>query len=114
MLGATQIAIRAFWTTLVIGLALLSGGCAKSPPRSPIKQYRLHGVVVRVDQSAHLITIKHEKIEGWMVAMTMEFPVRPKNEWLQLSPGTEITATVFVQDLDYWVGDIKTQPSNQK
>jgi len=91
----------------------LSGGCTKSPP-PPIKQYRLHGVVVRVDQSAHLITIKHERIEGWMASMTMEFPVRPKNVWLQLSPGTEIAATVFVQDFDYWVGDIRTQPSSQK
>ena len=104
--------IRISATLLFIALALMHGGCARSPPPSPIKQYRLHGVVVRVE--GHLVAIRHEKIEGWMEAMTMEFPVRPQEELLRLAPGTEITATVFVQDLDYWIGDIKTGPSNQR
>jgi Cu/Ag efflux protein CusF len=41
-----------------------------------------------------------------MEAMTMEYPVREKAEFAKLHVGDRITATVFVQDLDYWVGHI--------
>jgi Cu/Ag efflux protein CusF len=113
-LSRARMTLRVSATLPVIGLALVFGACGKAPSASPIKRYRLHGVVVRVERQTHLVAIKHERIEGWMGAMTMAFPVRPQEELLKLSPGIEITATVFVQDLDYWVGDIKTGPGNRK
>ena len=72
-------------------------------------KYQLHGVVVRLDQQARTVTVKHEEIKGWMEAMTMEFPVPSKEEFARLSRGQTIRATVFVRDLDYHLGDIQIE-----
>ena len=72
----------------------------------PITKYKLDGVVVGLDPKAHLAKIKGQKIEGWMEAMTMEYSVKDHAEFDSLHVGDHITATVFVQDLNYWVGEI--------
>jgi Cu/Ag efflux protein CusF len=78
------------------------------PERGAVeKKYQLHGVVVRLDQQLHTATIKHAPIVGWMEAMTMEFPVPSKEEFAQLHVGQTISATVFVRDLDYHIGEIR-------
>jgi Cu/Ag efflux protein CusF len=41
-----------------------------------------------------------------MEAMTMDYPVKDANEFATLHVGDHITATVFAQDLNYWVGEI--------
>jgi Cu/Ag efflux protein CusF len=71
------------------------------------KKYQLKGVIVRIDSQQHTATIKHGPIEGWMEAMTMEFPVPSKEEFAALKVGQQIRATVFVRDFDYHVGDIR-------
>ena len=92
-------------------LVLLFTSCAKMPDRVAVeKKYQLHGVVIRVDQQARSATIKHEEIKGWMEPMTMEFPVPSQEEFARLSRGQTIDATVFVQDLDYHIGEIKIEP----
>jgi Cu/Ag efflux protein CusF len=53
--------------------------------------------------------IKHEVVDGWMEAMTMEFPVRDEAEFSKLAEGKRIKATVEVQDLDYWLTSIEPQ-----
>lgn len=50
--------------------------------------------------------IRHEKIEGWMDAMTMAFPLGDPGEASSLHPGDQITAAVFVKGQDYWIGEI--------
>jgi len=51
-------------------------------------------------------SIAHEKIEGWMEAMTMEFPVPGEEDFARLKEGAVIRATVNVNDLNYWLTDI--------
>ena len=93
-----------------LGVLLFSISCARMPQRgTEEKKYQLHGVVVRVDNQAQTATIKHQKIKGWMEAMTMEFPVPSKEEFARLSRGQTIRATVFVSDLDYHVGDVQIE-----
>jgi len=75
------------------------------------KKYQLHGVIVRLDPQAQTAMIKHGPIVGWMEAMTMEFPVPSKDEFARLSKGQTISATVFVRDLDYHIGEIKIESS---
>jgi Cu/Ag efflux protein CusF len=79
---------------------------AKPASNAPIEQYKMVGDVVQVDLPGHLAKIKHEKIEGWMEAMTMDYPVKDPHELESLKAGDHITATVFVQDLNYWIGEI--------
>ena len=42
-----------------------------------------------------------------MKAMTMEFPVKDEAEFAKLSEGAKFEAKVHVQDLDYWLTEIK-------
>ena len=79
-------------------------GCAKEPP---VHRYALRGEIVKIDAAAHTATIKHEKIDGWMEAMTMEFPVKDPKEFATLRVRDNISATLFVSDAGvYWIGDI--------
>src|ERR1700722_7450346 len=90
-----------FLSILLLTFAL----CAcKDGPLPPVKQYKLDGVVVSLDPQGHIAKIKGEKIEGWMDAMTMEYPVKEGLDTLHV--GDHINATVFVQGLDYSLGDI--------
>jgi protein SCO1/2 len=89
---------------VLLAIFLLIAGCAKEVPAH---RYSLRGEILRLDPAAHTATIKHEKIDGWMEAMTMEFPVRDSKEFAALRTGEHITATVFVTDSGpYWVSDI--------
>ena len=67
----------------------------------------MHGVIQSVDAGAKTVTVKHDKIEGFMGAMTMEYPVKDPGELASLRKGETIDATVFVQDADFWLGEIK-------
>jgi Cu/Ag efflux protein CusF len=89
--------------TLLLALALLAG-CAKQAPE---KRYTLTGDIVGVDPKTRMAMIKGDKIEGWMEAMTMEYPVKDSSEFAKLAAGDRITATVFVGEANYHIGDIK-------
>src|SRR5258707_30709 len=91
------------FTVLIVSLAALSG-CAKSPP--PAKEYVLKGEVLKVDPAGQLITVNGEKIEGWMDAMKMEYPVKDKQEFQKLKVGDRVTAKVVVQGTDYWLAGV--------
>jgi len=75
--------------------------------QEPLKQYPMRGSVIRVDPEGHLATIKSQKIEGWMEAMTMDYPVKDPADLAKLRAGEAIQATVFVQGLNYWVGGVR-------
>lgn len=97
-----------FLPILLLTVALCACKEKSAPPVShaPIEHYHLDGVVVSLDAQAHLAKIKGEKIDGWMEAMTMDYPVKDPQEFALLHPGDHITATVYVQDLNYWLAGI--------
>jgi len=83
------------------------GACKeKHASSAPVERYKLDGVVVSLDPQAHLAKINGQKIEGWMDAMTMEYPVNDRAEFGTLHVGDHITATVLVQGLNYSLGEI--------
>ena len=86
--------------TLLAALA----GCAKAPP--PAKEYVLTGVVLKLDPAGQLVTVKGDKIEGWMEAMTMDYPVKDKREFQKLKAGDNVSAKVMVQGTEYWLGEL--------
>ncbi|MCC6365101.1 MAG: copper-binding protein [Bryobacterales bacterium] len=92
-------------------LTLLAVSCGKKEePAGPVKEYRLTGVVVSYDADRKVALIRHEKIEGLMEAMTMEFPVRDERAASKLVPGQRITARLFQResDYEYWISGIET------
>lgn len=102
---------------LFAGLACLLtiGACssAKPPSTEPEKHYQLIGQVKVLNQKDQTATIQHQAIGDWMGAMTMEFPVRSKQEFDQLHVGDKIIATVNVKGLDYDISGIRPQPAPQ-
>ena len=58
------------------------------------------------DQTA---TIKHGAIPEWngMGPMTMDYQIPSKADYAKLHTGDHIKGTVFVQDQEFWVGDIQ-------
>jgi hypothetical protein len=93
-----------FLSILLLALAL--GACRAPQEKLPIEQYKLDGVVVSLDPQGHVAKINGQKIEGWMEAMTMEYPVKDRSEFDALHIGDHITATIFVQGLNYSLGEI--------
>jgi Cu/Ag efflux protein CusF len=95
-------------------ILLTLAACQKNAPPEPVKEYQLRGEVVSVNPQDQLATLKHEKIEGWMEAMTMEYPVKDKEEFSKLRPGEKIQAKVYVQGTNYWISGITEQPPDSK
>jgi Cu/Ag efflux protein CusF len=76
-------------------------------PAPEVKHFSMHGQIIRLDEKDKLATIKHDKIEGWMGAMTMDYPIKEK-DFSTLHEGDKIDATVDVQGLDYSLSNIHT------
>ena len=102
---------------IAITLLLLLAGCqratlttAKEEAKDePVKQYAMHGEVLRLDAQGKIAAIKAGKIGDWMEAMTMEYPVKEQPEFDKLHVGDKVDATVYVQGNSYWIGGV--QPS---
>lgn len=92
---------------ICLGLMLLLTACASAP--QPTKTYQMRGEIMGLDASVHVATIKHEEIKGFMGAMTMGYPVKDQAEFSKLSVGEPITATVYAQGDDFWIGNIQKQ-----
>lgn len=78
-------------------------------PSATAKRYPIKGVVVSIDKSAKKATIDHENIEGFMEAMTMDFPIHADWVWDDLAPGAEIRAELVVDSTarePYWLENI--------
>jgi Cu/Ag efflux protein CusF len=98
---------RRFGIQLVAVLALvcLTAGSAFAQANSKKKSFTLHGKIEAVKGSEKRVTVKHDKIEGYMGAMTMDYKVNDDAMLKKLKPGDEITATLY-QD-DYTLYDIR-------
>jgi Cu/Ag efflux protein CusF len=88
--------------------ALTLGACSTQPPA---KRYPMEGTVKALDPAAKTATIAAGKIDDWMEAMTMEYPVKPDGEFAKLKVGDHIKATVVVQDVKIYVTDITVEHS---
>ena len=93
-----------FLSILLLALALCA--CKDKRRFAPIERYQLDGTIVSLDPKGHIAKINAQKIEGWMEAMTMEYPIKDQADLDSLHIGDRITATVFVQDLNFWIGEI--------
>ena len=83
------------------GLVACGGGS------KPARRLAMHGVVKGLDATSKTATIDAGKIDDWMEAMTMEYLVKPDAEFQKLHVGDKIDATVVVEDVKYYVTDVK-------
>ena len=87
-------------------MTLLAGCSQTSTPKDGTQEYQATGQVVALDPAAQTAKVRAEKIEGWMDAMTMEFPVKDKQEFEKLKIGETIQAKVMVEGANYWLAGI--------
>ena len=88
-------------------LALVLAGCGETATET--RRYAIQGEIKALDASTKTATIAHGRIGDWMEAMTMEFPVKPDTDFRKLHVGDRIEATVVVNDLKYYVTDVKVR-----
>ncbi len=95
------------------GVAVFAGigiSCARSEHAydygEPKQRYKIHGTILRLRPENRIAVIQHEKIEGWMEAMTMDFPVPSLAEYSKLKEGMVIRATVNVNDAYFWLTNV--------
>ena len=75
--------------------------------RAPEKRFELKGKVVSVDKTQRQVTIAHERIPGFMDAMTMPFNIREDWALAALAPGQAVEATLVVQGDRSWIEGIR-------
>ncbi len=59
-------------------------------------EYPVTGLVVAVDATARQVTVSHDRIAGFMDAMTMPFEVRQPSDLAGVVPGAQVTFTLVV------------------
>jgi Cu/Ag efflux protein CusF len=99
-------------------LAAVALAACNRPAARDLKEYRLDGVVVKVDADHQMALIQHKEIQGLMGAMTMDFPVKNPQELAKLRAGEHITARVLRDpaNSDFWIDNIQVidQPLGTK
>lgn len=76
--------------------------------QSSAKHYKLTGQVLAKNESAAQVSVANDNIPGFMMAMTMNYPVQDPQGLQQVQPGDRITADVVVQNggSKYWLEHI--------
>lgn len=95
--------------SILLLTVLLAISCQKVPQAKSsdnAKRYPLKGKIVSVDKATKKAKIDHEKIPGFMDAMTMDFPIHEDWVWENLTPGAEVHAELVVDmsaEEPYWL-----------
>lgn len=92
--------------------ALLVAGCKPNssvPPATAAtnQTFAVRGVIQQISPDLRHVTIKHEKIHGYMAAMTMDFSVRDTNALGGFARGDEISFTLVVTTDDDWIENLQ-------
>lgn len=106
---------RRDWLAGTALLAAVATSCARGERAydygTAKQRYQLHGKILQLQPENRIAVIEHEKIEGWMEAMTMGFPVPALAEYSKLKAGMVIRATVNVNDAYFWLTDVVIEKS---
>ncbi|MDB6057570.1 MAG: Redoxin domain protein [Verrucomicrobiales bacterium] len=97
------------WRVLLLVVALIAiaiCGCNKPVPAEHPKSYSVRGIVKEVEPANKTVTVQHEKIPGYMEAMTMPFDVKNTNELRGLKAGDRISFRMMVTTNDGWIEHI--------
>ncbi len=98
-----------FFTFSVLLFTACQKAGQKQTASAEARRYKLEGKVISVDRANKKAEIEHEKVEDFMDAMTMKFPIRADWVWDELKPGAEIKADLVVDETakePYWLENI--------
>ena len=93
---------------VIAAIALLVSCNRSSTPAGPVRHYAVTGKIVALDEKHQTATIDAAAIPNYMEAMTMDYPIKSKDEFRSLKVGERITGTLEVaSDETYTLADIK-------
>src|SRR5947208_3264268 len=90
-------------------LLALSVSYAQAPSKK--KSHPFRGKIEQVNASTKSLTVAHEKVEGWMDAMTMTYAVDKESVLKELKAGDQIKATLY--DDDFTLYEIQKEPAKK-
>lgn len=100
-------------TIPVVAFALLCllvmNSFAQEKAKGKAKSYTFHGKVTAVTEKG--LTVNGEKVEGWMDAMTMTYPVDKPDTLKMVKVGDQIMATVYEGDMT--LHNVMTMPPDK-
>jgi protein SCO1/2 len=92
---------------LVVVLAVLIGcGRQEKGENKPTNYHHLKGQVVALDPASSLVTISHDKIPGFMEAMTMPFSIKDTALFRGVEVGDSVRGVVVVRRPEIWLDSI--------
>ncbi len=95
----------ALWSLLAAGGAIISA--TPDAGGETVQSYPASGVVEQIAPDQRQVTIHHQAIPGYMMEMTMPFPVNDTNELEGVSAGDKIAFTLVVGRTNAWVENIQ-------
>jgi Cu/Ag efflux protein CusF len=81
----------------------------KAKAKGKAKSYTFHGKVETITEKG--LTVNGEKVEGWMEAMTMTYPVDKPDVLKKVQTGDRIMATVY--DGDMTLHNVEVMPPDK-
>jgi protein SCO1/2 len=92
----------------LVALLLAAGGCAAGQNSAgDVHSYPAHGVIEKIAPDHRAVTIHHHAIPGYMMEMTMDFPVHDPRLLDGLVRGDQVDFTLEVSRDDAWVENIR-------
>src|SRR5262245_60706281 len=82
---------------LIFGVLFAASSFAQDKAKDKGKAMTFHGKVESVTEKG--LTVNGEKVEGWMAAMTMNYPVDKPDVLKTVKVGDQIMATVYQGDM---------------
>lgn len=87
-----------------------AGPAAPPASQGPVTNYTVRGVVRQLPEGGKSVVIKHDEIPGYMVAMTMPFPVRDPALLNSIRIGDKVEFELSVTADDGWISGIRPLP----
>src|ERR1700680_4070546 len=95
--------------SLALMCLLAANGFAQEKAKEKAKSYTFHGKVEAITDKG--LTVNGEKVEGWMDAMKMTYPVDKPDVLKMVKVGDNIMATVY--DGDMTLHNVMTMPPDK-
>ena len=97
------------WLPLIVSGVVLAAVWACHPSTSKTTDahaFAATGIIEKIAPDLKQVTIHHDTIPGYMIEMTMDFPVDDSAELKDLSPGDKISFALNVNQNRAWVSNI--------
>ncbi len=99
----------------ILFLGLVLSCCSRQEPKSTdLVTFPLRGKVISVDTVKQRVTLAHEEIPDYMMAMTMPFKVKERALLRPLEPGDSVFATLAVSRTESWLETINVFKAGEK